>query len=253
MNLKSNILKIGVVIALIMMLIPVVAAEDVDNTAYAESVDGTDVISEDVDGTDELAADDDAAADDTEDDTGDGTEDETDDETDEEDVYVDAEAEGSADLQISVITPQNKAQVGDLTSFGIIVYNNGPDTATNVLVRATLISGNIYILSTVPTQGEAMVYDGVLYWYVGDLAPGEYAYLAVAGLVLSDKDIFILATVTSDTPDPDESNNIAFGFIDVVDAAEEPVSEELPATGNPIAMALLALLSVVGISLRRKF
>ncbi|MBQ2653646.1 MAG: DUF11 domain-containing protein [Bacilli bacterium] len=252
MNLKSNILKIGVVIALIMMLIPVVAAEDVDNTAYAESVDGTDVISEDVGGTDELAADDDAAADDTEDGADDGTEDETEDETDE-DIEVDAEADGSADLQISVITPQNKAQVGDLTSFGIIVFNNGPDTATNVLVRATLVSGNVYILSTVPTQGQAMVYDGVLYWFVGDLAPGEYAYLAVAGLVLSNKDIFILATVTSDTPDPDESNNIAFGFIDVVDAAEEPVSEELPATGNPIAMALLALLSVVGISLRRKF
>ena len=55
----------GVVIALIFILIPVIAAEDVDNSVYTESVDqSTDVISEDV-----SVADDDLTA--TEDEGGD--------------------------------------------------------------------------------------------------------------------------------------------------------------------------------------
>ena len=252
MNLKSNILKIGVVIALIFMLIPVIAAEDVDDSVYAENVDeGTDAVSEGISVTDELAVDEDDAGDDV---AEDETEDEEIDEDDAgDDIEVDGAAEESADLQISVITPKTKVQVGDLAAFGIIVYNNGPDTASNVMVRATLLSGSIYILSTQPTQGQAVLYGGVLYWYVGDLDPGEFAYLPIVGIVTSDKDIFLVATVTSDTPDPDESNNIAFGFIDVVDAQEEAPVEELPATGNPIVMALLAVLAVVGVSLRRKF
>ena len=252
MNLKSSILKIAVVIALICMLVPVIAAEDVDDSVYAESVDeGTDAVSQGVSVTDELAVDEDDAGDDVaEDETGD---EEIDEDDVGDDIEVDAQADGEADLQISVITPKTQVQVGDLAAFGIIVYNNGPDTATNVMVRATLLSGNIYLLSTEPTQGEAVLYDGVLYWYVGDLGPGEFAYLPIVGIVLSNQDILLVATVTSDTPDPDESNNMAFGFIDVVDAQEEAPVEELPATGNPIVMALLAVLAVVGVSLRRKF
>ena len=43
----------------------------------------------------------------------------------------------------------------------------------------------------------------------------------------------------------------ALGIIDVVSAEES--AEAMPATGNPVALAILALLSVVGVSLRRKF
>ena len=65
MNLKSSILKIGVVIALICMLVPVIAAEDVDDSVYAENVDeGTDAVSEGISVTDELAVDEDDAGDD---------------------------------------------------------------------------------------------------------------------------------------------------------------------------------------------
>lgn len=36
MNFNSKILKISIVIALILMLIPIVAAEDADDAVYAE-------------------------------------------------------------------------------------------------------------------------------------------------------------------------------------------------------------------------
>lgn len=261
MNLKSSILKIAVVIALICMLVPVIAAEDVDDTAVTESVDAsTDVVSEDISAADELTADEDATTveedaddEDPDDEAADDEGTEEGDEEDEGEVVDDAEdgaEDESADLQISVIAPKNKVAVGDLAKFGILVYNNGPDAASNVVVRCALISGHMYVIKAVPSQGEFDTYNGI--WYVGDLEPGEYAFLAIEGVVLSDEDLLLVATVTSDTPDPDESNNLAFGYIDVV-AGEEPAAETLPATGNPIALALLALLSVAGVSLRRKF
>ena len=252
MNLKSSILKIAVVIALICMLVPVIAAEDVDDSAVAESVDAsTDVISEDISAADELTADEDA--DDVIDDEDDELIDDEDDELiDDEGVddEADDEDDGVADLQMSVITPKPTVAVGDLAKVGILVYNNGPDTASNVVVRCALISGHMYIINAQPSQGEFDSYYGL--WYVGDLEPGEFAFLAIEGVVLSDEDLLLVATVTSDTPDPDMSNNIAFGFIEV-GPEESAASETLPATGNPIALALLALLSVVGVSLRRKF
>lgn len=257
MNLKSSILKIAVVIALICMLVPVIAAEDVDSSAEAVSVDeSTDVISVDTDTADDGADEDldDEAVDDDEE-VDDEADDEIEEDDDEEVDDVDGAAEDeSADLVVNVITPQTKVKVGDLTNFGIVVYNKGPDTASNVIVRCALISGKVYVLDYSATQGTFDSYTGL--WYVGDLEPGQYAVLSILGKVLSKADIVIVATVTSDTYDPDETNNVALGFIDVVSAAEdsaEEVSETLPATGNPIALAALALLSVAGISLRRRF
>ena len=256
MNLKSNILKIGVVIALILMLIPVVAAEDLDDSAYAESVDQTDIISEDITETDdELAADsqDDSVA----------AEDEATDEdanleltaTEEEDVATGVGAayggDPSADLQITVINPNEQLQVGDIAKLGILVYNNGPDKADNVLVRSVLLSGTIDISKFIPSQGQVYLINETIYWVVGELEAGEFAFLGIIGQVMTNEDIIMLATVVSETPDPDLTNNFAFGIIDVVSAEES--AEAMPATGNPVALAILALLSVVGVSLRRKF
>ena len=256
MNLKSNILKIGVVIALILMLIPVVAAEDVDDSAYAESVDQTDIISEDISEADEeLTVD-------TQDDSV-AAEDEATDEdanleltaTEEEDVATGVGAayggDPSADLQITVINPNEQLQVGDIAKLGILVYNNGPDKADNVLVRSVLLSGTIDISKFIPSQGQVYLINETIYWVVGELEAGEFAFLGIIGQVMTNEDIIMLATVVSETPDPDLTNNFAFGIIDVVSAEES--AEAMPATGNPVALAILALLSVVGVSLRRKF
>lgn len=261
MNLKSNILKIGVVIALIIMLIPVIAAEDVDNTDLSVDVDDADAISEDV--SDDDADDESDEEIDDEDDDEELDDEEIDDEDDDISfkndlilAYADADPdEGVADLQISVLTPKGPIQAGDLAKFGIVVYNNGPDTASNVQVAAKFISGDVMILGTQATQGDFIgIINGVMYWVVGDLPAGQAACLFILGKALSNEDILLEAMVFSDTYDPDLSNNVDFGFIQVgeLDSAVEAASE-LPATGNPIAMALLALLSVVGLSFRRKF
>lgn len=277
MNLKSNILKISVVIALIFILIPVIAAEDVDDSVYTEEVDDSvteaiddsvsaedsdttnDELGESLDDNLEETLDDDSVEATADDENPDETEDllqeaETTDYANDDAFFADAAAgEQAADLQVFVVTPDKKVKAGDVTVVGMFVYNKGPDAASNVIVRSKLLSGTLQIIKAVPSKGNFFVDKGILYWYVGDLAPGEFATLSILSEVVFEDDIVILAEVTSDTPDPDLSNNVAIGYIDVDNEEVEEASEVMPATGNPIALALLALLSVVGVSLRRKF
>lgn len=248
MNLKSNVLKIAVVIALIIMLVPVIAAED--TSANAESVDENgDVISEDID-DDDLSDEDDG--DDETDDEDDEADDEDDEELDDDDeIPVTGHAKGSADLKVSTFSDPEQVRVGELANFGILVENLGPDTASNVIVRFGFITGDVRLLAAQATKGTFDTLHGI--WYVGDLAAGESAALAMVGQVLSSEHVTLMAIATSDTPDPDLSNNVAFSVVDVVgDVEKTQSSNELPATGNPIALAVLALLSCVGLSFRRR-
>ena len=252
MNLKSNILKIGVVIALICMLIPVIAAEDVDDSAVADAVND-DVVSEDITQDDDELSDD--ADEDLEEDDDENLDEEYEEEIDELDDGAGVALKGeSADLEVTVISDVSKADVGDLVKFGIMVYNDGPDTAYNVIVANGFISGDVKILSDKVSQGVFNPKTGI--WHVGDLAPGEFALMTMVGEVLSNEDICLITVATSDTPDPNLANNIVKLIIEVgsdAESGDEAASSELPATGNPIALALLAVLSVVGVSLRRKF
>lgn len=249
-NLKSNILKIGVVVALICMLIPVIAAEDVDDSAVADAVND-DVVSEDITQDDDELSDD--ADEDLEEDD-ENLDEEYEEEIDELDDGADVALKGeSADLEVTVISDVSKADVGDLVKFGIMVYNDGPDTAYNVIVANGFISGDVKILSGKVSQGVFNPKTGI--WHVGDLAPGEFALMTMVGEVLSNEDICLITVATSDTPDPNLANNIVKLIIEVgsdAESGDEAASSELPATGNPIVMMLLALLAIVGLSLKRK-
>lgn len=249
-NLKSNILKIGVVVALICMLIPVIAAEDVDDSAVADAVND-DVVSEDITQDDDELSDD--ADEDLEEDD-ENLDEEYEEEIDELDDGADVALKGeSADLEVTVISDVSKADVGDLVKFGIMVYNDGPDTAYNVIVANGFISGDVKILSGKVSQGVFNPKTGI--WHVGDLAPGEFALMTMVGEVLSNEDICLITVATSDTPDPNLANNIVKLIIEVggdAESGDEAASSDLPATGNPIVMMLLALLAIVGLSLKRK-
>lgn len=256
MNFNSKILKVSIVIALVLMLIPIVAAEDTTDSVYAEeqSIDDVAVQAQDEITDDSLLVqeDQDELSDDDLEDEDLGLDDEdeelTDDET--EDVDVTGIEDSSADLEIvSFVTPK-KVKVGDYAIFTFMVYNHGPDTARTVQAYANIFKGDVLFISYSTTHGLYDSYSGL--WDIGDLEDGEYATLMVLGKILSDAPIITMAYVTSDTPDPDESNNY---FIDVIYVEGESVAAEtetLPATGNPILMALLAVLAMVGVTVGRK-
>ena len=115
-------------------------------------------------------------------------------------VYVEPEA----DLEIIKSVSDKSPQKGDMITWTIIVKNNGADTAVNAVVTDKLPSGVVY-----DSDDSNGAYDSVTgIWNVGDLASGESASLRIyTKVVVTNKVIVNLASVTSDTYDPNEENN----------------------------------------------
>ena len=90
--------------------------------------------------------------------------------------------------------------MGDNITWTIRVTNNGPDTAVNAFVRDVLPAGLEFI------ESDGNYTNNV--WYIGDMANGATAVLKIETQVLvTDAVIINVANVTSDTPDPDLTNN----------------------------------------------
>ena len=165
-----------------------------------------------------------------------------------------------ADLAITVEPNVKEVTVGDKVIYTIKVRNNGPDAAVNT--RATIvIPDSLKLLGFKPSKGTYDPDTGI--WTIGDLAPGEEATLLLETQALVSGKVVVKASVVSDTYDPDLSNNNDTAEITVSEPApednitEEPPAKvykphELPATGNPIAVMLLALIAMAGVVLRRK-
>ena len=122
------------------------------------------------------------------------------------------------------------------------------------------------LISYDPSKGVVNGSD-VLTWIIGNLAPGESATLVLTTKTLVTGVITHNVNVTSDTYDPNLSNNADSFNITVKDSVVSvpPIPEDdnktnnvvaskssLPATGNPIAIVVLALLCLLGARLRRK-
>ena len=101
-------------------------------------------------------------------------------------------------------------------------------------------------------------------WYIGNMEAGETVTLTVAFRALSAGEAVNYAEVNSSTPDPNPDNNKDSSTVVIVDPdvppvvpgepsePSEPSTPTMHATGNPIVMVLLALLAIVGVTLRRK-
>ena len=161
-----------------------------------------------------------------------------------------------ADLVITVDPDRTDVTVGDKVKITITVVNNGPDTAvnTNAFIE---IPDELRLLDFIPSKGTYDPETGI--WTIGDLAPGEEVTLILNTEALKRGIVIVKASVTSDTYDSDLSNNNDTADIMVNDTPEEEhnadgVSQtpKMHATGNPIVMVLLALLTIAGVTLRRK-
>ena len=263
LNFKSNVLKISIVIAMILILIPAIAAEDaaVDEEPVSAS-DDVAVSESEPDDSSETLADADLEADDEAelaDELGQAAGGEPSLYETESLAYPVPTPSGflmdlpAADLEINVYPSVQYAKAGDYVLWLVDVINNGPDMAENAFAYINLVEGDILLVDYVENAGYYDPYTGV--WNIGDMLPSEKVSLLILGQALSDSYATLFASVVSDTYDPDMSNNFAAAFVNYdgeVAAAAEEVSEELPATGNPIVMALLALITMVGVSFGRK-
>jgi uncharacterized repeat protein (TIGR01451 family) len=147
--------------------------------------------------------------------------------------------EPKADLALSKIVTPAQANVGDRVSYTLTLANNGPDTASGVVLTDTLPDG----LSNVTAEG-AVISNNTLTWNVGSLPSGERRSFTVqatasqAGTLLND------AQVRLRESDPNPENNRAQARLSVAQppAPPPPVVRE-PARERESEVTLAARLA----------
>jgi uncharacterized repeat protein (TIGR01451 family) len=165
-------------------------------------------------------------------------------------------------LEIIKVANKDKVKVGDLIVWTITVINHGPDKAVNVRVSDMIDVEKCEPVSYKTSKGGFDLLDGD--WIIGNMEVGEKATLQITVKALYTGELVNYAYVTSDTPDPNPDNDESSAKVIVVDNNPTPDNPGVPqiptkhsnlskyATGNPVVMVLLALLAIVGVTLRRK-
>ena len=158
-----------------------------------------------------------------------------------------------ADLMIIKDVNKDTVKVGEKVEFTIVVRNLGPDTAVNTRAYDVLPDG-LKLISFKVSRGTYDPVTGI--WNIGDMAKGESATLSIVAKALVVGEIVNEAYVESDTYDNNTSNNYDNATVTVVNVTEPPEPPvsilKLYPTGNPLVMVLLALLTIVGVSIRRR-
>ena len=109
-----------------------------------------------------------------------------------------------ADLEIAKLVSQATSRANDIITWTIIVKNNGPDTAVNAVVSDKLPVGVVYISDD--SNGAYDHETGI--WKLGNVTKGQTKTLKIQTKVsVTNATIINFANVTSDTHDPNETNN----------------------------------------------
>ena len=183
------------------------------------------------------------------------------------------ESKDIADLEIHIVADKSEIYIGDSVVCTVTVINNGPSDAINTIANV-LVPNTLSIISYNATKGIFDITFGK--WYVGNLTNGEKVVLTFVAKALNEGNSTVYVNVTSETfevilennydnvtvkvlkksapigPDkpvhPDDSSSADDGSSS--DAGSESVS--LPNTGNPLAILLLCILSVIFAGSRKR-
>ncbi|WP_400999245.1 hypothetical protein [Agromyces sp. GXQ0307] len=154
----------------------------------------------------------------------------------------------SADLSVVKTDSPDPVLAGDDLTYTITVRNDGPSTATSVLLTDDLPDGTTFV-EGVDGNGTtvcALVQVGTVVCDLGDLAPGEsttvYLTVTVDPSLPPDAVLSNTATVSSDTPDPDASDNEATETTEVDTAADLWLDKTAEMrSGNPAPVIVFTL------------
>ncbi len=154
----------------------------------------------------------------------------------------------TADLSISKTTTATQATTGDTITYTITVTNNGPDTATNVVVSDNLPAGLQYVSAT-PSQGSCAGTDPFT-CSLGTLLNGASATITLQALVTATSGtVANTATVTADTDDSTPGNNSSTSpSTPVTSGAQEA---NIPTMSEWALMALAMMLGLAAVARMR--
>src|SRR6266576_1307780 len=125
-----------------------------------------------------------------------------------------------ADVAVSLSAPSTSATAANV-SITITVNNNGPSTASNVILTNTSSSGAT-LVSTSPSQGSCGG-NPVVHCNLGNLTSGAVATVALVLRPTLSGTLADSATVNATQPDPDMTNNTTSSATSVTGTAYNPV------------------------------
>jgi uncharacterized repeat protein (TIGR01451 family) len=138
--------------------------------------------------------------------------------------------EESSDVSITKSDTPDPVTVGNQLTYILTISNNGPDTATNVVVTDTLPSSFEFVSAT-PSSGGICATPGVgelggtVSCTFPSLSPNSTATVTIVVIPTQTETVINTATVISDTTDPDESNNTDSESTEVQEEGGSPVAD----------------------------
>ena len=134
----------------------------------------------------------------------------------------------AADLAVSLSGAPNPAFVGGTITYTATALNNGPSTATGVVITNTL-SSSVLVTSASASQGSVSINGNIVICQVGNLANGATATATINTVPLIDGTLSANARVVGNLVDPVLANNSATAAVGVGKAADLGISiEDLP-------------------------
>ena len=178
-----------------------------------------------------------------------------------------------ADLELTVVSNKDKVKVGDEFIWTITVVNHGPNVALNAIVTY-YVNGDVEFIKYDASKGTLDSSKNI--WKIGDLDVGEKVTLKLVYKALSTGIATIYANTSCDTPETTMDNNNDTSVVKIISNKTNPKKNEtdiikknvtkvtenksgssssplaVHQTGNPIALVILALLSVVFVRSKRE-
>ena len=174
-----------------------------------------------------------------------------------------------ADLVVDKEANHDVIYVGDEVIFIIIITNNGPNEAENVIALDRLPEG-LEFVSFNASKGTYDFETGI--WDIGNLAVGETVTLIITTIAQKEGIIVNNVSVNSTTVDLNMTNNFANAAVEanevIIPSDDSSQSSELglsqnknnllnsgigmEKTGNPLMIALLLIICLIGFSVKSR-
>jgi uncharacterized repeat protein (TIGR01451 family) len=123
-----------------------------------------------------------------------------------ESTTIDATVETAADLSVALAESPSPALAGGELTYTMTVSNQGPQTASSAVATLPVVAGLEFVSVSMPS-GSASYADGQVVADLGDLPSGGQSVVTVVLRAIAAGSVTETASVSSDSLDPDPSNN----------------------------------------------